>query len=346
MRREIWLDALRGGTMILVVFGHVARGLFAGGQIDSPFYPRMDVMLYSLHGPLLFVLAGYTFRLAQARRPFLPDWRMRMGKALHPYFVWTFLTATLMFALAALVNRPLSLGDYLSTLLGSPIWPYSIFWFLYVLALTQPMLALATERFGLTTGRVLALGVAGLGLHQLLQATVGGVDAFQISNVLRYFFFLALGAWLADRPDLPAARLALAGVIPVGLAWAAILGWGWGIDGPFGFATSTMATVMAVMGARVVASRLPRALLAGLTVLGLWSLEIYVMHILFNGAVRIGLNMAGVEALLPHFVIGTIIGTLGPVVAGLLLRHLGLLPVLGLTGAPASRGNAKPAVAG
>lgn len=346
MRRELWLDALRGATMILVVFGHVARGLFAAGQIDDPIYPRLDLVLYSLHGPLLFVLAGYTFRLAQGRRAYLPDWRGRMWKALHPYFIWTFITATAVFALAAVVNRPLSIGDYLAALAWSPILPYSIFWFLYVLAATQPALALATERWGLSTGKVLALGVGGLGLHQILQATTGPVDAFQISNNLRYFFFLALGAWLADRKAPPSGRLALAAIVPVGLAWAAILGLGWGIDGPFGLATSALVTTAAMIAARALESRAPRALYAALAFLGVWSLEIYVMHVLFNGAVRIGLNMAGVEALLPHMIVGTIMGTLAPVAMGLLLRHMGLAPILGLTAAPVRRAETKPAVAG
>ena len=55
--REVWIDYAKAIGIILVVYGHVARGLYSAG-IDIPYelYVLIDSIVYSFHMPLFFFL--------------------------------------------------------------------------------------------------------------------------------------------------------------------------------------------------------------------------------------------------------------------------------------------------
>lgn len=51
--RQLWVDYAKGFGIILVVFGHVNRGLFnAGVSINTELYHSLDNIIYSFHMPL------------------------------------------------------------------------------------------------------------------------------------------------------------------------------------------------------------------------------------------------------------------------------------------------------
>lgn len=65
--RESWVDYAKGIGILLVVFGHVNRGLQAAGIImPSKLYHLVDSIIYSFHMPLFF-LSGL-FLLSRLRR--------------------------------------------------------------------------------------------------------------------------------------------------------------------------------------------------------------------------------------------------------------------------------------
>jgi peptidoglycan/LPS O-acetylase OafA/YrhL len=64
--------------------------------------------------------------------------------------------------------------------------------------------------------------------------------------------------------------------------------------------------------------------------LGTISLAIYVMHTMFSAAVRIGLIVFGIDNLAVHFVLGVVAGVLGPLLAYVVARRLGVLGAVGL----------------
>lgn len=50
-----WVDAAKGWGMILVVFGHVWRGLISPGVlVQDSFFVRVDSFVYAVHMPLFF----------------------------------------------------------------------------------------------------------------------------------------------------------------------------------------------------------------------------------------------------------------------------------------------------
>ncbi|WP_373565555.1 acyltransferase family protein, partial [Klebsiella pneumoniae] len=51
--REAWVDYAKGIGIILVVFGHVNRGLYSAGiQLSGSSYLLTDSIIYSFHMPL------------------------------------------------------------------------------------------------------------------------------------------------------------------------------------------------------------------------------------------------------------------------------------------------------
>ncbi|MEB8387412.1 acyltransferase [Rhodobacteraceae bacterium KMM 6894] len=340
--RLAWLDALRGLTIVLVVAGHVGRGMWASGRIDAPEYLQWDVALYSFHGPLLFVLCGFTFHFSTSRARFLDTWPRRLRKVLQPYVVWTVIAASLTFAMAHLVNRPMGTGEYILTVFGMVIWPYSIFWFLYVLAMCQMAAALLMERFGLGDRGLMICALVGLGFGAVLRALFGPIDAFQVSMFFLMFFFFCWGKWLSTRTDhLTMPVLWLTGGLSV-VCWWAIIQLGWGIDNLFGAFTGLCATTFLLALFRLGENIAPRQALRGAVFLGLMSLEIYVMHHMAAGIFRIALGLAGVETMWIHVVGGLIAGVMGPVIVAWMIGQVGLTGALGLTPRKARTPKPKP----
>ncbi|MCR6652537.1 MAG: acyltransferase family protein [Cellvibrionaceae bacterium] len=55
--RSYWLDYAKAIGIILVVYGHIARGLFQAGLFpQQEIYQYLDSIIYSFHMPLFFFL--------------------------------------------------------------------------------------------------------------------------------------------------------------------------------------------------------------------------------------------------------------------------------------------------
>lgn len=60
--RESWVDYAKGIGIILVVYGHVARGLFNSGiSVPLNLYHLLDSIVNTFHMPLFFFLSGLFF---------------------------------------------------------------------------------------------------------------------------------------------------------------------------------------------------------------------------------------------------------------------------------------------
>jgi hypothetical protein len=61
-KREIWVDYSKAIGIVLVVYGHVAHGIYkASLPINKDVYLLIDSVIYSFHMPLFFFLSGLYF---------------------------------------------------------------------------------------------------------------------------------------------------------------------------------------------------------------------------------------------------------------------------------------------
>lgn len=163
-----------------------------------------------------------------------------------------------------------------------------------------------------------------------MRALFDQVDAFQFSMFFFMFFFFCWGNWLSTRLHLLTLPVLLATGAMSLLCWGAILNIGWSIERPFGAVAGLSMTTSFLALFRLSERVAPPALLRAGVYLGVMSLEIYVMHHMASGIMRIGLARVGVETLWLHAVAGLFAGIAVPLVMAWLFGALGLSQGLAL----------------
>jgi len=129
-QRTDWLDYGKGIGIILVVYGHLlSSGYHADLPIPLRFFELSDSVLYTFHMPLFFVLAGLVVENSYRKRGiqrFLVD---KFTHLAYPYLLWAVLQTSAELVFSNHVNDSVHVYD----LLALPYQPREQFWFLYAL---------------------------------------------------------------------------------------------------------------------------------------------------------------------------------------------------------------------
>jgi fucose 4-O-acetylase-like acetyltransferase len=318
-RLEI-LDIAKGVCIVLVVYGHIARGMIGP---ETPWLQSLDLLLYTFHMPVFFLISGFL-----AARP-VPGGKT-VGKVLslaYLYVVWSVITVLAKALLSAVgtVNSPVGLQE-LARIGYAPI---STLWFLYALVVVQVLAPVARR----TPMLVFWLSVL---VDELITLLLGApVPILSLTAFHAPFFFagLAIGAGALSLPSVPRLRsgpaLAVGGA--VFLAGAVVLE----ISGgrPVTFLTLPL-SLLGIALVFVVSGRL----LGGtsgdhLAWLGRNSLPIYLIHVLLLPVVpRLGGLMGLRDSAAFQLPLGTALGVYGSVACAAILARLGLADALGLNG--------------
>ncbi|RKU04546.1 acyltransferase [Burkholderia sp. Nafp2/4-1b] len=336
--RKISLDVARGAGIILVVYGHVLRGVVSADLVPAGAADAVlawnDYVIYTFHMPLFFFLSGLHVCSSLRRAPQGFLWS-KLRTIAYPYLVWSIAQGAMQIAMASHgTNHPFTLNDLLA--IG---WrPFAQFWFLYALMLCMiGIRAFATAMPGLTRAPMPAraagwlAGCAALGLL-LGAATRWGILSITLMNAP---FFVAgvlaahaLPGWL-ERHCGPTACAATATAFV-----AAVV-----VAHDHGSATSIWALPAAFAGialalqlAHRYASQPARA--GWLAAIGCASMPIYLTHIFAMAAVRIVLMRAGITSVAVHLVLGTLAGVAIPMVVYRGALRTGLARVAGFPSWP------------
>jgi fucose 4-O-acetylase-like acetyltransferase len=323
--RDAWVDYAKAIGIVLVVYGHVARGVFnAGIPLNEPLYRLVDSIVYSFHMPLFFFLSGLFFLHSLGRRGPGALAANKIDTIVYPYCLWSLIQGLTEVGLARYTNSNVTLTEVLA------LWnPHAQFWFLYALFLVIMTAILVYRR---ETRPVLWGVLAVSALAYIFQADIPSV--LHSYFVVKNFCFFALGIWfytVKDRLMLHPGPWAAAGVIAF-----AVVQFGFHVElglkfSDIGVASLVVAVVsiLAVAGLSIWLARSPvRWVLA----LGRASMGIYLMHVLAASGARIlvgrllGIHDAGV-----HILVGCLAGILLPM---LVLGLIGRLGVQGLLETP------------
>jgi fucose 4-O-acetylase-like acetyltransferase len=125
-----WVNYAKGIGIILVVYGHVARGVFNAGMTeDEKFFRLVDAVIYSFHMPLFFFLSGLFFVSSLSKRGGKGLVVSKLGTIVYPYIIWSLIQGVLSYSLQNITNYKTTVSEVLSLL-----WlPQDQFWFLYAL---------------------------------------------------------------------------------------------------------------------------------------------------------------------------------------------------------------------
>ena len=317
--RNPWVDYAKAIGIILVVYGHVARGVFnAGLPMDEERYLLVDSIIYSFHMPLFFFLSGLFFYDSLIKRGRAGLLVNKVDTIVYPFIVWSLLQGLLEVVLSNYTNGQVTLTQVFSLL-----WePRAQFWFLYALfmvfVLCTFVYALVDKRFFLPL--LVAFGVLYVFQHDL-----------RIDTITRFIFgnavFFALGVWFNEIKDFFVDRckeltLAFGALFVIGqYVFHITFGFDWETGGVAGLALAILSIFFMV----TVSMWLGRIRIEWLLFIGTSSMTIYLMHILAGSGVRVVLSkFMSIDSIAAHLVLGTLIGIAAPLVAQAIIKRYNL----------------------
>lgn len=173
-----WIDYAKGIGIILVVFGHVIKGLITPDLINEQFYYYSVNFVYSFHMPLFFILSGYFFLSSYSKRTVLQFVKIKLKTIIYPFVVWSLLQTTIEILLSNYTNNQISIESLVSCL----FIPRSQFWFLYALFFIN-LLNIAFFKISYSYGVFIAIII--WILYQSLQIDIKPFD----KTFLNLFYF-------------------------------------------------------------------------------------------------------------------------------------------------------------
>ena len=313
--RENWVDYAKGIGIILVVYGHVDRGLY-NAKIDMPTYELVDSIIYSFHMPLFFFLSGLFFYNSFSNKGSAKLIFSKIDTIFYPYVIWSIFQGGLEVLLSGYTNGDLGLRDVLSLLWS----PRAQFWFLYALffifVFSTIIYSVMAKRFSIVlffVSLVLYLNPTLLPSFYLFDLLTSNFVFFMLgimftlyfkveyfstlTTLLGLFFSFVLGQWFFH--VLLSNRFTDKSIILFILACISI-----------SFVVSLSAT-------------LSKANFKCIAYIGSSSMAIYLMHILAGSGSRVILsNVFNVESFILHLIIGCLMGVFLPLIAVFLIKKL------------------------
>ncbi len=214
-RRLIWVDALKGWLMLLVVMGHAIQWTLGDETDDSHVWN----IIYSFHMPAFFAVSGWlAYRPGrQGKGPTIGHSHTaylivrRAQQLLIPFFCWS---------LVIIISRRL---NFFSAMAGMIEKPDNSFWFLWALFFIYLIfhVSVAVSR-QLRCGESAVILLVGAFLSALM--VVFQLNSFGFQFIAYYFLFFSLGYFIHKYPWLQITHKAwLAALFAV---WV-ILAWWW-----------------------------------------------------------------------------------------------------------------------
>jgi len=295
-QREDWPDIAKGMGITLVVYGHVARGLFnAGIPLDPVWHQRIDGFIYAFHMPLFFWVSGYLYFFSIQKKGTLAVLQDKLRNVAYLYVLWSLVHGLIEVAMSHYTNGHLALRDVLA------LWqPRAHFWFLYVLFL---VFAIATGVYRFRN-RWATLGVL---LVAILWYQNPGVLEMGYPLVLVGPWLVYFAAGVAVAQFKPVVFRQAGWVLPVLLAPLAL-----GSNWPLLWASLGVVSVLSLSRWLDVHGHGPAR--AALIYLGQLSLPIYLLHILSGSGIRIVLQkFVGLQNVGVHLIAGMALALLVPI---------------------------------
>lgn len=318
--RNAWVDYAKGIGIILVVYGHVARGVFnAGLPMDEDRYVLVDSIIYSFHMPLFFFLSGLFFYDSLMKRGKTGLIVNKVDTIVYPFLLWSLLQGLFEVVLSDYTNGDVALSSVLFSLVWSP---RAQFWFLYALFLVFVVCSFVYARAGRRLFLPILLAFAILYLFRQAMLANSAVQ-FVLGNAI----FFALGIWINEVKAFLLARhtqlMLLFGALFIAgqYAFHVPLGLTWDVGGVAALALATISILFMV----TLSMWLGRFRIQWLLFFGASSMTIYLLHILAGSGVRVIMSaFLDIDSIVAHLLVGTLIGLAAPLLAQVIIQRYNL----------------------
>lgn len=324
----LWVDALKGLAIILVVCGHAWRGTWAAGVFDHipvEVFFAVDDRIYAFHMPLFFVISGF-FLISTLRRQDQGQFlKSRLMRLVWPLIIWSYIFFFSKVMAGSLINNPIDITwDVLLPIPGK--WQFWFLWALFILhmgvSLLRPLLLSESLQ------RIALWGLMGLAIVMLLAGIPADVHYWTNSAV--YFMpYLIAGMLLASYGMLH-RTLGIAGLVGLVAALGVIAFQPLLPDGLiYNMITSLTICIGLVGGVSWIGTVLP-GLTAVLAYFGQASMIIFLSHTLFSAPLRVVLLKSGVSDPSTHLILGALVGLLAPLALQVAIQRTGKPALFGV----------------
>lgn len=307
MQRNEWIDYTKAFGILLVVYAHVARGLYnAGIDIPQTFFEITDSVIYSFVMPLFFFLSGLFFYHSFSKRGAMGLVLSKVDTILYPYILWSIIQGVIEATLANYTNSDVTFAEVFSLLWS----PRAQFWFLYALFI---FFLLASAIYSVVSKRAAVL-VFLISVVAYLTPSIRP-EGFIFDVIPQHFVFFAFGIVFSLYID--ARRLA--GFWGIGLLALMFIGvqyhFHYILDqrytdyGPVGL----LAALVSILFMVAISTRLSEKPNRLMLFIGTSSMAIYLMHILAGSGARVLLKaLIGTDAYIAHLLVGFAVGVFAP----------------------------------
>ena len=148
--RKIWIDAVRGFAITLVVIGHVIQ-TGSAGAFDFFMHP-LFLIIYTFHMPLFMLISGIASGSSLGRYNFVSLAITKVRTLVIPIIIWSVLGSMTFFLIQSIFEKSFSLQDFIKYSLRGAVDPSSVLWFPWILFVTNlaAWLALSiTKKYGI-----------------------------------------------------------------------------------------------------------------------------------------------------------------------------------------------------
>lgn len=307
--REVWVDYAKALGIVLVVAGHINRGLYSSGiYISKQFYILSDSIIYSFHMPLFFFLSGLFFVKSiegKGKKSFFID---KFETIFYPYVLWSLLQGGVEVILSKYTNSKTELVDVLSFL----IYPRAQFWFLYALLMIFIVAALIynKENFSKTLPVIIFVSF----IAYIFSNFIG--TSFHINYITNYIVFFFIGCLYNKMPFTKIFSPGYWSLLLTIFIFCATqyifhikLGLIYTDTGIFTFSLAIIGIILIAL----LSMQLERLNIQVLQNVGALSMVIYLLHILSGSGTRIILSkILHIQNWYIHIITGTVIGVIVP----------------------------------
>jgi len=314
--RNYSVDYAKAIGIILVVYGHVATGIYnAGINVPVELYKLIDSIIYSFHMPLFFFLSGLFFYKSFVKRGALKLVNSKIDSILYPYIIWSIIQGLIQARLSTYTNSDSNYNE-IFFILWSPI---AQFWFLHALFV---FFCLSVIIFSIIN-RKYASVIFLLSIAVYIIPVLPNELWFLSKNFVFFLFGIIfsfkcnINMFLSKKSMCVLFALFIFGQY----VFHIILGMNYTEKGVLSLLLSII-SILFVISLSSFLSRTPNRLFI---TIGKSSLVIYLMHILAGSGVRVILkNFMGVDSHIIHLICGFIAGLFIPVFASIMIKKLSM----------------------
>ena len=307
--RKVWVDYTKAIGIILVVYGHVARGIFnAGIPIDERLYKLADSIVYSFHMPLFFFLSGLFFYNSLNKRGMEGLICNKIDTIVYPYLLWSIFQGVTEVYFSSYTNGNANYSELFSIL-----WqPRAQFWFLYALFMIFIVASIVFSK--VSSKFIIPIFIGTIFLYVFQNEIPSYFHLNFISNNLVFFVFgIVINKW-SDSEILSSKKLLFAtttGFFFLQYLFHSVLSLSYTSKGVLSLFVAFISILFIVAISKQLAKRPSNLFLF----VGSSSMAIYLMHILSGSGTRIVLQkILGINSISIHLLAGCVVGVLVPLV--------------------------------